>query len=241
MKKYKFIYLFLILINLVNCFILPNNNLNIITNNKLKLHCSNKKIENKIENKKKDIYNNLIYKNEKIPKIIRYYIHNNYSLKDSELKHGRIAILAVIGRISAEILHPKIAYSLYAKNLLVNDKIVPSFINGGLENINPLFYMLIGTYIFIFELNELIEKSDITKVKKNTENLIYDPLNPCNYVSETEKELIKGYELDLGRIAMLLSTFYTYYEYTTNNSIINPELLKLYPYLIGGIFIQVFT
>jgi hypothetical protein len=39
---------------------------------------------------------------------------------------------------------------------------------------------------------------------------------------------------------MLLSTWFTYYEYVTKNNIINNELITLYPYLIIGIYILIF-
>ena len=97
-------------------------------------------------NIKKKTYKKLILNNKKNPKIVRYFIHNNFSLKESELKHGRIAILAVIGRIIAEIFHPVLALRLYSDNLLVNKELVPSFINGGLSNINSIFYILFNNF-----------------------------------------------------------------------------------------------
>ena len=110
---------------------------------------------------KKSIYNKFIRKNKYIPKIIRYFIHHKFSLKESELKHGRIAMLAVLGRICAETIHPVLALKLYSENLLVNSELVPSLINGGLSKINCIFYILTFIYIFINELNHLINITDI--------------------------------------------------------------------------------
>ena len=48
-------------------------------------------------------------------------------------------------------------------------------------------------------------------------------------------------EINFGRIAMLLTTWFTYYEYVTKNSIINYELIALYPYFVFGVYILIFT
>ena len=80
-KKYIFFFLF---ITLTEGFMF-NNKLNII--------------KNKIKINNKKIYKKIILKNDKIPKLIRYIIHNNFSIKEIKLKHARIAILAIIGRI----------------------------------------------------------------------------------------------------------------------------------------------
>ena len=82
-------------------------------------------------NIKKKTYNKLIRNNKNIPKIVRYFIHHNFSLKESELKHGRIAMLAVVGRVFAEVIYPVLAIRLYADNLLVNNELVPTYHNGG--------------------------------------------------------------------------------------------------------------
>jgi hypothetical protein len=171
---------------------------------------------------KKSIYNKFIRKNKYIPKIIRYFIHHKFSLKESELKHGRIAILAVLGRICAETIHPVLALKLYSENLLVNSELVPSLINGGLSKINCIFYILTFIYIFINELNHLINITDITANNANINEL-------------------KRIELEFGRIAMLLSVWFCYYEYTTKTSIINTELLAIYPWFIMFVFILIFT
>jgi hypothetical protein len=185
---------------------------------------------------KKSIYNKFIRKNKYIPKIIRYFIHHKFSLKESELKHGRIAMLAVLGRICAETIHPILALKLYSENLLVNRELVPSLFNGGLSKINCIFYILTFIYIFINELNHLINITDITspsmKNITDVDNIIADNAN----INE-----LKRIELEFGRIAMLLSVWFCYYEYTTKTSIVNAELLAIYPWFVMFAFILIFT
>ena len=52
---------------------------------------------------------------------------------------------------------------------------------------------------------------------------------------------LKRIELEFGRIAMLLSVWFCYYEYNTKTSIINAELLAIYPWFVMFVFILVFT
>lgn len=190
----------------------------------------------------KNIYNKYVYKNKKFPKILKV-LFKNVSLKEAEIKHSRIAMLAVTGRFSAEIIHPKLAIMLYSDNLLANKELVPSLLNGNLCKIHPLFYIFTLSYVMLFELNHLIDISDLTAVnkKKVEKNYIFDPLNIYNGKNEIEKNKIKDIEINFGRIAMILSSFFTYYEYITKKSIINNEILHIYPWLIFGIYIIVFT
>nr|QPI16908.1 MAG: chlorophyll A-B binding protein [Virus NIOZ-UU159] len=193
-----------------------------------------------LNNIKKKTYNKLIRNNKKIPKIVRYFIHHNFSLKESELKHGRIAILAVLGRIFAEVIHPILAIRLYADNLLVNNELVPSFINGGLSRINCIFYILALLYIALIELNHVIEITDISNNKKiNISNNFM--LKIFNEKKPKEQEKLQIIEINFGRVAMLLSVLFCYYEYTTKMSIINPELLVIYPWFVMFIYILIFT
>ena len=180
--------------------------------------------------------------NIKIPNILRYTI-NNFSLKDSELKHSRIAMLAIIGRISAESIHPILANKLYSENLLVNNELVPSFLNGGLNKINPLFYIFTLFYIFLIELDNLIEISDLSNTTKiNTNNISpFDPLNIYNSHSDIDKIFIRYNEINIGRLSMVFSTWFTYYEYVNGKNVINPEILTLYPWIILSIIISLYT
>lgn len=185
-------------------------------------------------------YNKLIRNNKKIPKIVRYFIHRNFSLKESELKHGRIAMLAVLGRIFSEVIHPVLAIRLYADNLLVNNELVPSFLNGGLSKINCIFYIFALLYIALIELNHVIEITDISNNKKiNTSNNFM--LKKFNEKTLEEQEKLQKIEINFGRVAMLLSVWFCYYEYTTKMSIINPEILAIYPWFVMFVYILIFT
>ena len=221
-KKYFFVFLF---IALTDGFMFDNK-LNII--------------KNKIKINNKKIYKKIILKNNKIPKLIRYIIHNNFSIKEAELKHARIAILAIIGRIFAEIIHPVIALNLYSKNLLVNNKLVPSFLNGGMDNIHCVFYIFCIFYIFIIELNHLIDISDIANKNKKieTNNII---IKNYKNLTDTQQNILTNLEINYGRLSMLLSPLFAYYELITKNPIIySLDSLLLFGILILTTIISVF-
>ena len=221
-KKYFFVFLF---IALTEGFMFDNK-LNII--------------KNKIKINNKKIYKKIILKNNKIPKLIRYIIHNNFSIKEAELKHARIAILAIIGRIFAEIIHPVIALNLYSKNLLVNNQLVPSFLNGGMENIHCVFYIFCIFYIFINELNHLIDISDIANKNKKieTNNII---IKNYKNLTDTQQNILTNLEINYGRLSMLLSPLFAYYELITKNPIIySLDSILLISLLIFTTIISVF-
>lgn len=187
-----------------------------------------------------ELSNNKVLYNKKIPIILRNTI-KKFSLKDSELKHSRIAILAIIGRISAESIHPIIANKLYSDNLLVNNELVPSILNGGLNKIHPIFYMFAFMYIFLIEFNNLIELLDINNIKKINNNSSFDPLDLYNSKCDIDKKFIKYNEINIGRFAMVFTIFFSYYEYVTQRNVINPELLAMYPWVVLVIIISLYT
>lgn len=249
MKFKKILIIILLLNNINNIFGFTNIKILSLKKKNLNIYCSNNKTNSIILNNNINLFNNntnlnylkkkYIYNNNKLPKILKYFFLN-FSFKESELKHSRIAILAVIGRLTAESIHPNLALILHIDNLLVNKEMVPSLLNGGLNNIKPIFSIFTLLYISLIELIYLIETFDITN-KKEYINNIFDPLNIYNNKSTIEKNKILNIELNFGRISMLLSTWFTYYEFITKQSIINNEILPLYPWLVIFLYILIFT
>lgn len=71
-----------------------------------------------------------------------------FSLRECEIKHARIAMLASLGWPVSELYHYNLA-SLYGVDLvdLGNDGRAPSVLNGGLDNIYALFTL--GTFFAV--------------------------------------------------------------------------------------------
>ena len=92
-------------------------------------------------------------------------------------------------------------------------------------------------YIFIHKwINDLINIIDITSSSNKNITIIDNIITDNPNTNE-----LKRIELDFGRIAMLLSVWFCYYEYITKTSIINTELLVIYPWFIMFVFILIFT
>mmetsp|Transcript_31505 Transcript_31505/g.32055 ORF Transcript_31505/g.32055 Transcript_31505/m.32055 type:complete len:321 (-) Transcript_31505:124-1086(-) len=58
-----------------------------------------------------------------------------YWMREAEVKHVRLAMLAAVGWPISELQHNKIAEALGLENLLVDGERAPSILNGGLNNV----------------------------------------------------------------------------------------------------------
>ncbi len=61
--------------------------------------------------------------------------------REAELKHGRLAMLAAVGWPVSEVAQPYLAKLTNSPALLVDGGKVPSLLNGGLDRVNPLFFL----------------------------------------------------------------------------------------------------
>tara|TARA_B100000795_G_C22797207_1_gene439970 strand:+ start:1879 stop:2598 length:720 start_codon:yes stop_codon:yes gene_type:complete len=235
-----------VLISIINIYIATSDAFNIIPiynlNKKyiLKLHCNNND-KNAIIT---DMSNNGIIKNlekslinnKKIPNIIKIMIKNT-DCKEAELKHGRIAMLAAIGWPISEVYHNQIANSLQMESILTKYDTLPSFLNGGMEKINPIFYFIV---IILASIIELISMIELISYEKSKEIFIYDPMNIYVNKTDFEQKILKIRERHLGRYAMISVTWYSYSEYVSNIPIIY-DVPYLFVYIILFILIDIFT
>ena len=73
--------------------------------------------------------------------------------REAELKHGRLAMLAALGWPLAEQFQPVLAKSQGLPSLLTKSGLDPSVLNGGLSNINPVFwggFALVGVAVELY-------------------------------------------------------------------------------------------
>jgi len=145
--------------------------------------------------------------------------------REAEIKHGRLAMLASVGWPISELYNPIISKYVHMPPLLNNNNKVPSILNGGLEKINPLFFMAIIVFTTTIESISLNKKYDEDKMPGDYG---FDPLKFYIDKDPYTKRQLELKELNNGRLAMLAITYYSISEFIDNNAIINktPYLFK---------------
>jgi len=142
--------------------------------------------------------------------------------REAELKHGRLAMLAALGWPVSELLQPYFASLIGAPDLLVKTaglpEKVPSILNGGLDRINPLFFL--ATIIF----SATVESVHINKIRQDDYtpgDLDFDPLKIYKGLGSAEnRRSMELKELNNGRLAMIAIVGYAVQEYVTKISIV---------------------
>lgn len=135
--------------------------------------------------------------------------------REAEIKHGRLAMLGSVGWPLAEIYHPYLS-KLYGNNLLALNGKVPSLLNGGLDKINPAFFMAIIIFATTLESANIVKNYDIESIPGD---LGFDPLNIYRTKSAKTKRELELKELNNGRIAMLAITYFAINEFITDTPI----------------------
>jgi hypothetical protein len=145
--------------------------------------------------------------------------------REAELKHGRLAMLAAAGWPVSELVQPWLSKALGAPDLLVGDEKAPSLVNGGLDKINPLFFM--GIIIF----SATVESVALKQTRADDYipgDLGFDPLGLYTGKAPEVQRSLELKELNNGRLAMLAITYYALEEFVTKASVVNdtPFLFK---------------
>jgi len=154
--------------------------------------------------------------------------------REAEIKHGRLAMLAALGWPASERLQPYFAQVTGAPNLLSGGEKAPSLLNGGLENINPFFF------IGILAFTAFVETEVLTKMKKKENrkpgDLGFDPLGLYFGKTEDVKRDYELKELQNGRLAMIGIVGYVAEEFVTKFSVLQetPVLEKAVEKALGG-------
>jgi len=141
---------------------------------------------------------------------------DNY--REAEIKHGRLAMLAALGWPASERLQPYLAKVTGSPDLLASGEKAPSLLNGGLENINPLFFAGILAFTAFVE-TEVLQKMKKRENRKPGD-LGFDPLGLSRGKTEDIKRDYELKELQNGRLAMLAIVGYVAEEFVTKYSVL---------------------
>ena len=132
-------------------------------------------------------------------------------MREAELKHSRIAMLAAAGWPLSELIDKPLANMIHMKPLLDASDRVPSLLNGGLAKVSPFYWMLVLGLAGGFEVAGMMNKDD---------KQIFDPLNLFPADAEG-KEWFETAEIKNGRLAMMAIVGFAVQECITNVGIIH--------------------
>jgi len=165
-------------------------------------------------------------------------------LREAELKHSRLAMLAAAGWPLQELMHPALADLTRSKNLLAEGGMSPSILNGGLSQLEVAPALSAAVFLgTVLELNELRARRRfglgvaagmlMTLVTPDDAEFIApEPRTPGYYESSeglnrfntwTAEERAQAVDAELtnGRLAMLAVTCYVLEEAAFAKPIVN--------------------
>lgn len=121
--------------------------------------------------------------------------------REAEIKHGRLAMLAAVGWPIAELFDKKLAGLMGLPDALSKNGASPNLLNGGLDKIEPEYWVLVIAIAGIAELASFETKEE--KAKNYTPgDCGFDPLGL--FPEERLKQLeMQTKEIKHGRIAMM--------------------------------------
>ena len=137
--------------------------------------------------------------------------------RESEIKHGRLAMLATVGWPLSELYNPYLSDISNSANLLSINGKTPSLLNGGLDKVNPVFFMTLIVFATTLELAAVSKKYDKNSIAGD---LGFDPLNFYRDKDVVTKTKLELKELNNGRLAMLAITYFALSEFITDTPIV---------------------
>jgi len=157
--------------------------------------------------------------------------------REAEIKHGRLAMLAALGWPLSEELQGPLSKALGMPDLLVSGcdpasttaqcteilSRAPSVLNGGLQNISPLYW---ASVILFSGAVEAYGQKIAKRPNYLPGDLGFDPLNLYQSKDAAGKLDIQLKELNNGRLAMIAITGYAFNEAATKISVVSELGLK---------------
>ena len=146
-------------------------------------------------------------------------------MREAEIKHARLAMLAAVGWPLSELWHKNIAEMFGLESILAgkSGELAPSLLNGGLNSVYASG-MLMMSLIFTAALEgTAMNKGEVFwGAEKSTDykpgDFGFDPLNLKNIRGDSS--VMELTEIKNGRLAMLAITFYAFSEFATKTPVV---------------------
>jgi len=143
------------------------------------------------------------------------------TLRDAELRHGRLAMLAAAAWPIQELLHPTLAKAFGAANEL-SDGRSPSVLNGGLvQGAVPAFLLATAGLVGYLDVRaEAIKENAKGGADWTPGDFGFDPLNLLGGASPLAVKNMQAKEVNNGRLAMVAVLAYVIQEAVTGEPVI---------------------
>ena len=141
------------------------------------------------------------------------------SLRDAELRHGRLAMLAAAAWPIQELVHPSLA-KLAGAPALLSDGRSPSILNGGLvAGPVPAFLLATAAAIGYLDVQAEAKKAEYPASDWIPGYYGFDPLNIVGGMSPLAVKNMQAKEVNNGRLAMVAVVAYVVQEAMTGEPV----------------------
>lgn len=142
-----------------------------------------------------------------------------YWMRDAEIKHARLAMLAAVGWPISELWHKNIAAVFGLQSILSSNDRAPSLLNGGLSSVWASGMLVMSIIIAGYLEGKAMNDGEIfwnaTKPKDYVPgNYGFDPLGLFK-ARKGDKKSMQLAEIKNGRLAMIAITAYAFQEFAT--------------------------
>lgn len=138
-----------------------------------------------------------------------------YWMREAEVKHGRLAMLAAVGWPVSELLHKQVAQVFGLDSILASNDRVPSLLNGGLSSPFASGTLIMSIIIAGYLESQAMNKGYVFWGADKPSDYVpgdvgFDPLNL--YKVKGNKKIMETAEIKNGRLAMIAITAYAFSE-----------------------------
>ena len=143
---------------------------------------------------------------------------NKFFMRESEVKHARLAMLAAAGWPVAELFDRPLAKVFNMQPVVDEAGRSPSILNGGLEKVSPVFWISILGTAFVIDMIQ-INKANADDPDYFPGNLGWDPLG-IYPKDEAGQRAMQAREIRNGRLAMIAITAFAAQEFVTSSGVV---------------------